>query len=188
MLDMYRMFVVPDGNWGEKGAAMMVDKGDTMAIKAVALLDLTKKDRVIEIGFGPGIALEVLAKIVTDGSVVGIDPSDLMHRLAAERNIEAINKGKIALFKGTVSHLPFDDNSFNGALAMDNMHFWNDPLNGLKELKRVLLPGSKLVCSFTPQSGGNKRGWVELFTKAGFIEFHIRETETGFCLVGIVPK
>lgn len=187
MLDMYQMFVLPEGEWGEEGAAMMIGFGDTMAIQAVKLLALRRKDRVLEIGFGPGIALEVLAKTLTAGSVVGIDPSDLMNRLAEERNLKAINAGQIALFKGTLAHFSFDNNSFNGALAMDNMHFWSAPLNGLKELKRVLRPGSKFVCSFTPQSGGNRRGWAEMFTKAGFIDFHIRESETGFFLVGTVP-
>lgn len=187
MLDMYRMFVIPEGKWGEKGAVMMIGLGDTMAIQVVDLLALTRKSRVIEIGFGPGIALEILVKTVTNGSVTGIDPSDLMHKLAEQRNIKAINTGHLALIKDTATHLPFDDNTFDGALAMDNLHFWNDPLQSLRELKRVLIPGSKLVCSFTPQSGGNKQGWLEFFKKAGFIDFQLRECETGFILVGTVP-
>lgn len=185
---MYRMFVVPEGKIGEKGAEMMVDLGDAMASEAVAFLDLGQKDCVIEIGFGPGIGLETLAKTVSNGSVVGIDPSELMHRLANERNKNAICIGTTKLFKGTVEDLPFEDNYFNGAIAMDNMHFWNDPLKGLKELKRVLLSGAKLVCSFTPSSGGTKRGWEDLFEKAGYVDFAIKENQAGFCIIGTVFK
>ncbi|MFD1770124.1 class I SAM-dependent methyltransferase [Sphingobacterium suaedae] len=125
MLDMYRMFVVPEGKSGEKGAKVMVDLGDAMAREVIALLGLKEEDRVIEIGFGPEIGLETLAKTVSQGTIVGIDPSELMHRLASERNKDSIVSGKITLIKGTVANLPFDDDYFNGAIAMDNMHFWN---------------------------------------------------------------
>lgn len=185
---MYRMFVVPDGKSGEKGAKMMVDLGDAMARKAITFLGLGQQDRVIEIGFGPGIGLETLAKTVSQGTIIGIDPSELMHRLAGERNKDSIVAGKITLIKGTVENLPCDNDYFNGAIAMDNMHFWNEPLKGLKELKRVLLSGSKLVCSFTPNSGGSKQGWKELFAKAGYIDYVIEENQMGFCIIGTVDK
>jgi len=183
MLDMYRMFVVPEGKSGEKGAEMMVDLGDAMAREAIPFLGLGQKDRVIEIGFGPGIGLETLVKTVSQGTIVGIDPSELMHRLASERNKDSIVSGKITLIKGTVENLPFDDDYFNGAMAMDNMYFWSDPLRGLTELKRVLLPGSKLVCSFTPHSGGSKKGWGKLFERAGYVDFTLLESALGICMV-----
>ncbi|HFK5521432.1 TPA: class I SAM-dependent methyltransferase [Elizabethkingia anophelis] len=188
MFDIYRMFVKPEGKWGQRGASMMVSLGDTMAIQAFEHLGLTPSDSAIEIGFGPGIGLQVLANALPEGTVTGIDPSDLMHKLAAERNVKAIGSGRMALFKGTASNLPFDDNSFNGALAMDNMHFWDHPLNALKEVYRVLVPGAKLICSFTPFSGGGRRGWSELFANAGFIDFKISEHEKGFFIIGTVPK
>ena len=71
---------------------------------------------------------------------------------------------------------------------MDNMHFWTDPLKGLKELHRVLLPGAKLVCSFTPSSAGSKRGWEEVFIKTGYVDFTIKENPMGFCIIGTVFK
>lgn len=188
MFDIYRMFVVPEGKSGERGAKMMVNLGVAMAGEAIKILELEPKDNVIEIGFGPGIGLQTLAKIVSQGTVAGIDPSELMHRLAGKRNMEAINSGQINLFEGTVEHLPFENNYFNGALAMDNMHFWTDPLKGLKELQRVLLPGAKLVCSFTPSSAGSKRGWEEVFIKAGYVDFTIKENPMGFCIIGTVFK
>lgn len=188
MLDMYRMFVVPEGKWGEEGAALMVDLGDDMSKNVVELLDLQPTDNVIEIGFGPGIGLETLAKVVTNGSIVGVDPSDVMHRLAGTRNAINIDKGQLSLLKGTVAALPFADTTFDAAISMDNMHFWKNPQQGLLELKRVLRPGGKLVCSFTPSSGGSKHGWKALFTKTGYVDFVITENQSGICLFAKVPQ
>ena len=41
---------------------------------AVGLLDLKPDDRVLEIGFGPGLAIEQMASIVTRGLVAGAQP------------------------------------------------------------------------------------------------------------------
>ena len=68
MLDMYRMFVRPEGAPGEFGADLMERNGRPMADQAVARLELRPTDSVIEIGFGPGLGLEALARAVPGGS------------------------------------------------------------------------------------------------------------------------
>ena len=40
----------------------------------ISLLNIQRSDNVLEIGFGPGIAIELVSNIVQDGHVVGIDP------------------------------------------------------------------------------------------------------------------
>lgn len=44
----------------------------------ISLLNIQKVDNVLEIGFGPGIAIEMVSNINRDGYVVGIDYSDVM--------------------------------------------------------------------------------------------------------------
>src|SRR3989344_2883247 len=58
-----RMFVRPDGAPGELGADLMERHGHAMALEAIARLGLKANDEVIEIGFGPGFALEALARV-----------------------------------------------------------------------------------------------------------------------------
>jgi SAM-dependent methyltransferase len=61
---------------------------------AVSLLDVQRDDRVLEIGFGPGIAIGELSRIATDGYVCGLDHSALMLRQAAKRNAKGIRRGR----------------------------------------------------------------------------------------------
>src|SRR5215207_3913775 len=57
---------------------------------AVSLMDVQPSDRVLEIGFGPGIAIRDLARRATRGQVVGTDRSEVMRAEAARRNAAAI--------------------------------------------------------------------------------------------------
>lgn len=185
MYQLNHMFVSPEGKAGELGADLMERNGGPMAQEAVARLGLGPTDRVIEIGFGPGLGLEAIAVAVPHGHVTGVDRSALMHRRAATRNATTIREGRMSLVVGTVASLPFVDVSFDAALAVDNLHFWSDRLGGLRELRRVLRPGSPFVCAFTPPSGGGKAGLADLFARAKYTAIIIADSSAGFTIRGI---
>jgi ubiquinone/menaquinone biosynthesis C-methylase UbiE len=48
----------------------------------VRLLDVQPDDRVLELGFGPGLAIRELARLAAEGYVCGLDHSELMLRRA----------------------------------------------------------------------------------------------------------
>jgi methyltransferase family protein len=73
----------------------------------VSLLDVRPTDRVLEVGFGPGLAIAELSRRIGDpGHVYGIDHSDVMLRQAARRNAAAIRAGRITLTRASVDQLP----------------------------------------------------------------------------------
>lgn len=160
--------------------------GGPMALEAVRKLKPAATDRVVEIGFGPGLGLEALASAMPDGHVTGVDPATLMHKRAATRNADAIAKGGMTLVRATVASLPFMDDAFDGALSVDNLHFWPDPLAGLRELWRVLRPGAPFVCAFTPLSGGRTAGLDDLLTEADFTNIEVAETSAGVTIRAVV--
>ncbi|EYR83786.1 class I SAM-dependent methyltransferase [Shinella sp. DD12] len=188
MSDMYDMFVRPRGQLGEQAGIMMARTGRPMARIAVDWLALQPSDRVLEIGFGPGVGLELISALVREGQVSGVDPSATMQRQAADRNAEAIREGRVKLFEGTVDALPFDNDTFDAGLAIDNMHFWQDRLGGLVELRRVLRAGARFVAAFTPPSGGGMHGMPELFERAGYADISVEPAEFGVSLFARVVK
>src|SRR3712207_9441128 len=60
---------------------------------AVSLLDVRPEDRVLEIGFGPGLAIRELGRLARKGYVCGIDHSELMLRRGKRVNYEGPKHG-----------------------------------------------------------------------------------------------
>jgi ubiquinone/menaquinone biosynthesis C-methylase UbiE len=72
---------------------------------AVELLEVQSTDRVLEIGFGPGVAIQALAHLTANGNVYGIDHSEVMVRQAIARNRRAVDEGRVSLVLGTPEDL-----------------------------------------------------------------------------------
>ena len=91
----------------------------------VSLLEVQAGDRVLEIGFGPGVAIAELSRRVgPSGSVCGVDHSDVMLRQATKRNAAAVQAGQVTLARGGVEQLPpGPDGPFEAVLAVNSLGF-----------------------------------------------------------------
>lgn len=116
----------------------------------VQLLDIQPTDKVLEIGFGPGFAVQQVAQSLTSGLIAGVDLSRTMVRSARRRNAKSLQQGQVDLRYGDVTNLPFPDHSFDKAFSINCLYFWNDMPSALSELQRVLKPGGTLVLTFLP--------------------------------------
>jgi ubiquinone/menaquinone biosynthesis C-methylase UbiE len=145
------------GRWlGERMARQHLPE----ALWTLSLLDLEPQDRVLELGFGAGQAIALVAAQLTGGQVYGIDISQEMVRAARRRNAGAITAGRVVLRQGEVSDLPFANEQFDKVFSIQTFYFWSDPLRVLAEIARVLKPGGRLVITLstgttdsTPASG-----------------------------------
>src|ERR671918_3106209 len=86
---------------------------------AVSLLDAQPDDRVLEIGFGPGLAILELSRIAHEGYVCGLDHSELMLRQARRRNADGVRRRVVDLRLGSVDALPAFDMPFDKILAVN---------------------------------------------------------------------
>jgi ubiquinone/menaquinone biosynthesis C-methylase UbiE len=138
-------FSGPRGLLGHVAGWIMARKNRGLNAWVVELLDAGADDRVVEVGFGTGLAVEANAARATRGLVAGVDRSDVMLRQASRRNRQALREGRVDLRLGEATKLPFADASFTRALAVNSLQFWKPAEDGLRELRRVLRPGGRLV-------------------------------------------
>lgn len=111
----------------------------------LSLLDVKPRDRVLEVGIGPGVAIELLSKAAKEGFVAGIDHSDEMVKQATKRNAEAVRAGRISLSRASASAPPAFDAPFDKILTINSIHFWNDPVGCLRNLRKLLRPGGVMA-------------------------------------------
>jgi trans-aconitate methyltransferase len=71
--------------------------------EAVELLAASAGERLLVIGFGPGLGLEILARLCPDTMITGVDPSASMLRSAERRNRAVISAGRMTLHQTTVA-------------------------------------------------------------------------------------
>src|SRR5262245_18253427 len=92
-----RQFRHPRGMGGKAAGWVMAHRASNRQRNTwvVSLLEVRPTDRVLEVGFGPGIAIAELSRHVGDGGhISGIDHSSVMLRQASRRNASAIAAGR----------------------------------------------------------------------------------------------
>ncbi|MFF7990880.1 methyltransferase domain-containing protein [Kitasatospora xanthocidica] len=114
----------------------------------VTLLDPAPGTAVLDIGCGVGKpALQLVA--TRDVHVTGIAISDVEVDQAAKRAVEADRSHLTAFRNANVMALPFDDDSFDAAWAIESLLHVPDRGRALAETARVLRPGGRLVIADT---------------------------------------
>jgi ubiquinone/menaquinone biosynthesis C-methylase UbiE len=176
-----RTFGRPSGVLGRLGGMILARTNRRYAAWVVDLLDVRQPDRVLEIGFGPGVAIQMLA--ARAAYVAGVDPSAEMLRQATRRNAAAISDGRVELRRCSADDMPFVDGNFDKALAINSMQLWPDKLAGLREVSRVLRHDGQIAMAFTAYSGQQREGVTELIAEAGFSDCRVVETEQAFCVL-----
>jgi ubiquinone/menaquinone biosynthesis C-methylase UbiE len=182
-----RTFGRPRGTLGRLGGIIMARMNADFGAWVADLLEIGPQDRVLEIGFGPGAVLQRIAQLAPAGYVAGLDPSPEMVEQARDRNATAIQGGRIDLRCGSVESLPFADNAFDKALAINSMQVWPDAVAGLREMRRVIRSGGAVALGFTRHSGQPNAGLAETLTAAGFAKARVAEADQGFCALATKP-
>ncbi len=123
---------------------------ETAAANAVTmtLAEIGGGDHVLDVGCGPGAAVATIARRLTTGRIVGLDPSGTMIGLATRANRAAIAHGTAVIEQGDAARLPHAASSFDRILSTHTMYFWADLARVAQELRRVLKPGGRLVLGF----------------------------------------
>jgi len=144
-----KQYPCPQGMLGYLAGELMVRQHETETAWTVAMADVQPTDSVLEIGFGAGKAIQLLADKTPRGSVAGIDRSDIMVRRARVRNGRAVSAGRVTLLQGEAAHLLFAPQQFDKVISIHTVYFWSEPATIFAEIYRVLKPGGVCIITFT---------------------------------------
>lgn len=94
-----------------------------------------RRPRILDVGCGTGANLLMLSQF---GDAEGVDVSEDALTFCRERGLD-----KVKLGAGEA--LPYDDGTFDLVTALDVVEHMDDDLAGLREMRRVLRPGGRVL-------------------------------------------
>jgi len=141
---------LPQGWLGEIVARVMSLETTAANQRAIERLAPAPGEAVLEVGCGHG---RTLAKIASSGVrlAAGVDPSDVMVRLARRRLRHEIRGGRAVVEHADAASMSFKRGCFDAALAVHVVYFWKDPRVELREIHRVVRTGGRVLLGFRPR-------------------------------------
>lgn len=147
----------------------------------VELLAIEPTDRVLELGFGPGISIAAASRLAPEGLIVGVDHSDAMLRMASRRNAAAIDAGRVRLIEAPLDRLPAFDVPFDKVFGVNALQFADEPAAVVRALRECMVEGGLIaITQQSRKAGATDRDSIraaeltgELLERAGFAGMRI---------------
>lgn len=168
-----RQLRFPKGIAGHVIAILMNKHNATMNYFVIDHLQLQPGHKVLDIGFGGGATLPLLAEAVNHGKAWGLEISDAMLSSARWRYRLLIHDGQLELTKGVVDKMPYPDELFDRICTVNTLYFWPDPITAIKEIFRVTRTGGRIALGFRPEETRK----IMSFTRHGFTFYSRGEVE-----------
>ena len=111
----------------------------------LARLAIPAAGAILDLGCGGGRTLSRLAALAPAARIYGLDYSPESIQLARHRNARLVHDGRMVIRRGSVSRLPYRDGHFQLITAVETHFFWPDLASDLREVLRVLAPGSQFA-------------------------------------------
>ncbi len=134
----------PSGPIGRLLIARMLNKANLgMVTPTVDALELRAGEVGADVGFGGGVALELLLdRVGPSGRVLGVDLSaDMVNRAAGRYRKEP----RVSVYQGSITGLPLGDATVDGMSSTNTIYFVDDLDTAFAEVARVLAPGGRFA-------------------------------------------
>lgn len=113
--------------------------------RAVRLLDDEQPTRVLDVATGTADLAIKAERMLHPRNVVGVDLSTEMLDYGREKINRLGRSHRISLVQGDAEALPFEEDTFDAALVAFGVRNFEDLNAGLRDIRRVLSPGGRLV-------------------------------------------
>lgn len=182
----------PEGFGGKLMVSMMNLGHGALAKWGLQHLEVPEGAAVLDCGCGGGANIKKLLEKAAQGSVKGIDYSEVSVEKSRSLNASAISAGRCEIMQANVAQLPFEDNSFDLVTAFETVYFWPELPACFREVGRVLRPGGTFfICNecdednkWTDIVSGMKiytaDELTQLLTKAGFTDIVMHKNDKGW--------
>jgi len=136
------------------------------------MLELRPSDHLLDVGSGDGFWSARLA--THSARVTGLEPDESMLTLART----LYQRANVEYVQGSAESIPYPNSTFDKVVSVSCLEHFGDPLQGLREMARVLKPGGRLAISvdslLTQNSPLTFREW---HTRRHFVTHYFNQEE-----------
>jgi len=143
---------------------------------------------IVDVGCGSGLVSIAIAKRMPHVSVVGVEPSEDMRKLALSNASEKKVLDQMNVVEGFSDSLPFEDGSIDCIVSRYSLPYWCDPQKSFDEFFRVLKPGGVVVLECLNAKFSTLKLWLiglHMFTKRsglGVARYHVKAYKLAYSL------
>lgn len=109
--------------------------------KLIKNLDVQSYDKLLEIGYGPGIGINMIAERYASCIIHGIDFSRLMYKRASKYNKLYIDSSRVKLQYGDFLQTPIGSDDYNKIFCLNVVYFWDDLKQPFEKILSLLKNG-----------------------------------------------
>ncbi len=125
------LFTVEQSHWWHIGRRKII----AGFVEEICRRVTDRRPRILDVGCGTGANLLMLSKY---GDAEGVDISEDALAFCRDRGLDKVRLG-------AGEELPYDDATFDLVTALDVVEHMDNDLGGLKEMRRVLRPGGRVL-------------------------------------------
>ena len=133
-------FKKPTGLFGIFSSNIMIKGNMTRYDQMIKNLDVQSNHKLLEIGYGPGIGINMIAKKFPSSIIHGIDFSPLMYNRASRYNRLYIGD-KVRLQFGDFLKIHIDNNSYDKVFCLNVIYFWDNLMEPFEKIISILKYG-----------------------------------------------
>jgi SAM-dependent methyltransferase len=145
----------PSGFWGRLMLRNMNRRHSPLTDWGLEHISIAQDSTVLDIGCGGGRTISKLAAAARDGKIFGIDHSADSVATSMKTNAGAVAKARVEIRQGSVSALPWPDNTFDLITAIETHFFWPDLPVDMRQVLRVLRAGGTFLVIAEIYKGAN---------------------------------
>jgi ubiquinone/menaquinone biosynthesis C-methylase UbiE len=161
----------PRGKEGIETGEMMHSTNIGMTLESIKALLIEDHETILEIGHGNAAHVKHIINKARNVRYTGIDISETMHYEARRLNQEYQDQVDFVWYEG--KRLSFADQTFDKIFTVNTVYFWEEPVEYLNEIYRVMKNHGTFVLTF-----GQKDSMEKLpFTQFGFRLYSTDEME-----------
>ena len=131
-------FKKPGGLFGNFYSNLMEKGNRQNYVVLINDLNIQPNDKILEIGYGPGIGIRLILEKCNSCLIHGIDFSKLMYRKASELNRKSILDKKVEFFSGNFLSFLIESNYYDKVFCLNVIYFWDNLYVPFHKIKSVL--------------------------------------------------